>query len=160
MASHSRSGLSPHQREEFLREHGFALARGGTGSHEMWHHQALKDLAQRNHVEMPDNLKSTAHQRGWEMVLSCDPGPGLWQRLEKQAVWAQETVDRLQQLEERRTLSRRLKLEFKMAVREVKSWKHDIKAAYKAGVSLDLLPEAPLGALQKYYEGKPSTSMA
>jgi hypothetical protein len=152
MSSHSRSNLSPHQREEFLRAHGYEPVRSGKGSHEVWEHTALKEFGKRRSVKMPDNLKSTPHQRGWELILSCDPGPGLWHRLEKQCTWANETADRIQKMEDARTLSRRLKFEFNKAVRDVRGWQRCMKAAYKAGVSFDLLPSAPLDALKKVHK--------
>ena len=149
MSSHSRSSVSPHQREEFLRAHGFEPVRGGKGSHVVWEHAALKDMSQRRSVKRPDKLKSTPHHRGWEWVFAWDPGPGLWHRLEKQCIWAEETAERLQKMDDARTLSHRLKFEFKKAARDVRGWKHALKAAYKSGVSMDLLPMAPMDALQK-----------
>ena len=148
MSSHSRSNLSRHEREEFLRGRGYVPVRSGKGSHEIWNHSQLQSLARKYKVAIPDNIKSTPHQKAWEMVLCADPGPGTWIKIEKQCEWAQKTVRDLLQGEEKRSLSRQLKHEFKKALRDVHNWRREIGLACKAGLDRALMPEPPQAVQQ------------
>lgn len=140
MASNSKAGLSKLQREDFLRAHGFEPLRGGKGSHEIWEHAELKQLAKTHHIDCPANLLHNVAQKPWEHPVSDNPASGTWHRIVKHAQWCKETVEKLcgadKELEARRQIVR----EFREARQEFCDWKRENKHRAKAGLDMTQPP--------------------
>jgi len=145
----SKSGVSSHQRERFLREHGFQQVRTAGGSHSSWEHTELRTLAKNHKVVCPPNLLHSAHQQAWEQPMCDDPARGTWERIVKHAKWCKEAAEDIRTADARLAAARRLVQEFKDAWKEVCEWKRDIRMACVAGLARDSFPAAPKDALEK-----------
>lgn len=89
----SKSGISPKQREQIMRRHGFEFARNGKGSHEIWENAALKKMAETPGTKLPEppaNLRSAIGQKPWEVTIPHDPASGTWRSITKYAEWCQQ----------------------------------------------------------------------
>lgn len=143
MASRDRSGLNGHQRERFLREHGFEKVRSAKGSHAVWEHAALKELSRTHKVSIPANILSGGAQCAYELILPEDPASGTWKKLEKQAEWCAETVKLVHQTAAHEQMRQAMLREFHAAVEEVCDWKKRVKHWVKSGLDPAKAPQAP-----------------
>jgi hypothetical protein len=134
MASNSKAGLSKLQREDFLRDHGFTPLRSGKGSHEIWEHAALKELAKTHKIDCPSNLLHNPAQKPWEHPLPDNPASGTWHRISKHAQWCQQTVEALKGATQEAEARRRIVREFMEAKKEFCDWKRETRHRVKAGL--------------------------
>lgn len=143
MGSNSKSGLNKEQRERALRDLGFEPGRNGKGSHVIWEHAELKQLAQGNtKITCPANLLGNASQAMWETTLPDNPAGNTWRTILKHAKWCQDTVETVNgkgaEMEKRRQTCR----EFREARRDVCEWIHETRLRLKAGIELKEPPKA------------------
>jgi len=143
MASNSKSGLSPVQREAALRELGFEKQRNGKGSHVVWEHAGLKEMAETGKkVCCPPNLLSNPAQAPWETTLPDNPGSGTWQSILKLAKWAQQTVETYKATSAVTEARKSIIDQFRAARDEVCAWKHESRLRLKSKLEAKPAPQS------------------
>ena len=145
MAAKSRSGLTKEEREDFLRDRGFAPSRSGKGSHELWENPELKLLARSHNIAAPANLLANISQKPWETTLCSNPARGTWRSMVKHAQWCQQTVEQIKAASEHDRLRCKIASQFRKAVGEIRQWKKNLRHHLKAGLPLEKAPQVPMG---------------
>ena len=135
----SKSGTHPHQRERILADLGFQPLRNGKGSHVIWEHPVLKELAKTHKIEAPINLLQNPAQKPWEMPLPCDPAVGTWNKICKFAKWGNDKANELLGVGVEPDPRVETKRAFLEARHEICEWKRDVKHRLRAGLE----PNAP-----------------
>jgi len=135
----SKSGTHPHQRERMMRDMNFSEQRNGKGSHVIWEHLGLKELAKTHKIECPSNLLQNPAQKPWEVPLPCDPAVGTWNKITKHAKWADEKANELLGAGVEPDARVETKRAFLEARSEICEWKRDVKHRLRAGLE----PNAP-----------------
>lgn len=136
--SKKKSGVSPQQRDEILRGHGFELARDAKGSHAIWEHPGLKMLERTRKIEAPA-LICAPGQAAWKITVPDNPAPATWKSIVKQAAWCQQTVAGIEEnsVYDRQRLA--LARDFRKAAATYAGWKKDVHHRLRAG----LAPQEP-----------------
>lgn len=141
MASKSKAGLSPLERKDFLISHGFRqVPDRGHGSHAVWEHPELKELAKKQKIVCPGNLLSNVAQPAWEQTIPDNPASGTWHRIAKHAEWCQETVAAAKGASAEEEKRRKIKQDFLDAKQEICDWKRETKHRLKAGLEANPAP--------------------
>jgi hypothetical protein len=135
----SKSGTHRHERERALLDLGFQQLRSAKGSHVIWEHPVLKELARTNKVEAPINLRQNPAQPPWEVPVPCDPAVGTWGKIMKFAKWANETSNQLLGVGVEPDPRVETKRAFLQARNEICEWKREVKHRLRAGLE----PNAP-----------------
>lgn len=138
----SKSGLTRHGREAFLRNHGFVFLRHGKGDHDVWEHPELKALARSRHVDCPANLLPNTAQAPWEHTVPKDPAVGTWLRLVKHAEWCEETVAVARGAATEEARRRQTRQDFLDAKKEICDWKHETRHRLRAGLDANPAPDS------------------
>ena len=152
MATKSASGLTKEERESFLRAHGYEHLRTGKGSHQIWEHKELKEIARSVSLFPPAYLLSNPNQKPWETVLPGDPASGTWHKIEKMAEWCAQQIVELKSVAEKEMRFQARKQEFRKNREDICTWKKSVKNWLKAGLAVAEAPRAPAS----YSSPKPS----
>ncbi len=137
MGSKSRAGNNHFDREQYLRQHGFQPLRNGKGSHALWEHEGMKELAHKAGFKMPDTLKSST---AWQVVLPSDPAQGTWRAITNQVEAVTQCLDAAANREKKFEEVQRLREEFNIKAKQYLEWKKAVRHELKAGVSLSAAP--------------------
>ena len=136
----SKSGTNTHQRERIMRDLGFEEQRNGKGSHVIWEHPVLKELAKTHKVEAPINLLQNPAQKPWEVPVPCDPAVGTWRKITKHAKWADETARNLLGAGVEPDPRVETKRQFLEARHDICEWKRETKHRLRAGLEANAAP--------------------
>lgn len=137
MSAKSRAGNDRVEREQFLRHHGFNLLRSGKGSHAIYEHAEMKELAHRPGFKPPEHMKDTAL---WQVTLCADPAAGTWRKVVHQVEAVEDILHEQERKADKQAAIVALKTEFNQKVRLYYRWKKDVKHEWKAGVPLSDAP--------------------
>ncbi len=148
MSSRARCGLSPHQREQFLRENGYEPMPGGTGkgSHTVWINREMEELSKKRTLSMPANIRSNPNQSPCTVLLCSDPAGGTWKSIVSQVEWCQGTLEAQARHDLLSSEQRAKKAEFRMALDEVCTYRRAV-SHFMRGFAPEL-PEAPTASIQ------------
>ncbi|MEZ0261976.1 MAG: hypothetical protein ACAH80_13275 [Alphaproteobacteria bacterium] len=136
----SKSGTNRHERERFLLDQNFQELRAAKGSHVIWEHAVLKELAKTNKIEAPINLRQNPAQPPWEVPVPCDPAVGTWRKISKFAKWADDTANQLLGLGVKPDPLVETKREFLKARNEICEWKRETKHRLTADLAPNPAP--------------------
>lgn len=137
MGSKSRAGVDRFEREQFLRNNGFTLARSGKGSHALWENESMKALAQSAAYKPCDKLKTGTV---WQVTLCADPAPATWKSVVSHVEAVKSMLKEAGQREVDRVAGKMLRAEFNVKSKKYDSWKKAVKQELKAGVQVSAPP--------------------
>lgn len=148
MSSRARCGLSPHQREQFLRENGYEPMAGGTGkgSHVVWINREMEELSAKRKLAMPANIRSNPNQSPCTVLLCSDPAGGTWKSIVAQVEWCQNTLEQQARNDQLTAEQRAKKAEFRIALEEVCTFRRGVSHFMRGYV--EAMPEAPSASIQ------------
>lgn len=139
--SNKKSGTSPHQRKEFLEDHGFMPVRGAQGSHEVWEHRKLKKLLQAGSKIAIEGLPTNIDPKMcWQMTVADNPGSGLWRTMMKQAQACKTAFDKFEANSANELQRLELSSKFRRASKDYRDWKKAVRHAVKAGTDIPAAP--------------------
>jgi hypothetical protein len=143
MATNKKSGWTEEERTRYLHDHGFVQVRQGKGSHTMWEHAELKELSKTHKIKAPENILATEGQKPWDLLMCDNPASGTWHSVQKQVEWCNKTIETIREKEQAQVRYHDLKAAWRLARREICTWKKDQKHWLKAGLALSEAPLAP-----------------
>ena len=152
MSSRARCGLSPHQREQFLRENGYEPAPGGTGkgSHVVWINHEMEELAKKRSLSMPANIRSNSNQSPCTVLLCSDPASGTWKTIEAQVKWCKESLEQEATKDLRQAGQDKQRQLFAENMRMICEWKQEVSWK-RRGIINEARP-APMDAFKVVME--------